>query len=158
MPYTFVSQADMAYYFPWLKVIFSIYSIHTVNQWVIIIKLPINLSTITVSKSKISQTKEDDILNQSHKTWSLKIYIDRSMLRLTDPYFSNYMEHVISMVRTFLTLHLPTVAGAGHQNLFPGEEHQRPRGWGPDVKDQRPAAPWRQAGWAQAGGGLQEPL
>lgn len=35
---------------------------------------------------------------------------------------------------------LPTVTGSGHQDLLPGEEHQRFRGRSPDAKDQRPAA------------------
>lgn len=39
------------------------------------------------------------------------------------------------------SLACPTVAGAGHQDLLPGEEHPRLRGRGPDVEDQRPAAP-----------------
>ncbi len=88
---------------------------------------------------------------------------DNLIAQFIDPCLSNNMWHrqalcLISKVRSLLTLWLPTVAGAGHQDLFPGEEHQRLRGWGPDVKDQRPAAPWWQAGRAQAGGGLQEPF
>lgn len=37
------------------------------------------------------------------------------------------IQSLISKVSSLLTLCLPTVAGAGHQDLFPGEEHQRLR-------------------------------